>query len=174
MSSSHCYRLAEHNPTCQSPTDPAFPFRDSIAPQTKLILLRRTSQLSSIIAADGVSRLLSPAHRRYVLSRRPVILSSFYDCINFHRSTFKPLGDIFPLSIIHILSTLITMSVDSPTSQNAPFNVKLLMLGQGSIGKSSLLLRFTDQQWLPEHETIATIGVDTWVNASIQLSTHLL
>ncbi|KAI9451800.1 P-loop containing nucleoside triphosphate hydrolase protein [Lactarius psammicola] len=47
------------------------------------------------------------------------------------------------------------------------------MLGHGSVGKSSLLLRFTDQQWLPEHEATATIGVDTWVNTSIKLSTPL-
>lgn len=54
------------------------------------------------------------------------------------------------------------MSAESSTSQNVPINLKLLMLGHGSVGKSSLLLRFTDQQWLPEHETAATIGVDTW------------
>ncbi|KAI9451801.1 P-loop containing nucleoside triphosphate hydrolase protein [Lactarius psammicola] len=54
------------------------------------------------------------------------------------------------------------MSAKSSTSQNGPINVKLLMLGHGSVGKTSLLLRYTDQQWLPEHETVATIGVDTW------------
>jgi GTPase SAR1 family protein len=48
------------------------------------------------------------------------------------------------------------------------------MLGLGSVGKSSLLLRFTDQQWLPENEMVATIGVDTWVNTSIMLLCHLL
>jgi Ras-related protein Rab-18 len=56
------------------------------------------------------------------------------------------------------------MSVDSSTNQKGPIKVKLLMLGLESVGKSSLLLRFTDQQWLPEHETVATVGVDTWVN----------
>lgn len=65
------------------------------------------------------------------------------------------------------------MSADSPTSQNAPINVKLLMLGHASVGKSSLLLRFTDQQWLPEHEATATVGVDTWVNTPIKLQPHL-
>ncbi|KAF8273943.1 P-loop containing nucleoside triphosphate hydrolase protein [Lactarius quietus] len=54
------------------------------------------------------------------------------------------------------------MPAVSPTSQNQPINAKLLMLGHGSVGKSSLLLRFTDQQWLPEHKATATIGVDTW------------
>lgn len=41
--------------------------------------------------------------------------------------------------------------------------VKMLLLGTASVGKSSLLLRFTDQQWLPEGEARPTIGVDTWV-----------
>ncbi|KAI0260390.1 ras-domain-containing protein [Gloeopeniophorella convolvens] len=45
-----------------------------------------------------------------------------------------------------------------------PVNVKLLVLGLASVGKSSLLLRFTDQQWLPEDEASPTIGVDTWVH----------
>jgi len=39
-------------------------------------------------------------------------------------------------------------------------NVKLLLIGNSSVGKSSLLLRFSDQQWLPEDEASATIGVD--------------
>ena len=42
----------------------------------------------------------------------------------------------------------------------APINVKLLLIGNSSVGKSSLLLRFSDQQWLPEDEASATIGVD--------------
>jgi Ras-related protein Rab-18 len=47
--------------------------------------------------------------------------------------------------------------------QNEPLCIKLLVLGIASVGKSSLLLRFTDQQWLPEGERIPTIGVDTLV-----------
>ncbi|KAH9849121.1 ras-domain-containing protein [Lenzites betulinus] len=43
---------------------------------------------------------------------------------------------------------------------NAPINVKLLLIGNSSVGKSSLLLRFSDEQWLPEDESNATIGVD--------------
>ncbi|KAH9946598.1 ras-domain-containing protein [Amylocystis lapponica] len=42
----------------------------------------------------------------------------------------------------------------------APVNVKLLLIGNSSVGKSSLLLRFSDEQWLPEDESSATIGVD--------------
>jgi len=41
-----------------------------------------------------------------------------------------------------------------------PINVKLLLIGNSSVGKSSLLLRFSDEQWLPEDESTATIGVD--------------
>jgi len=49
----------------------------------------------------------------------------------------------------------------SPAPTNAqPINVKLLLIGNSSVGKSSLLLRFSDEQWLPEDESSATIGVD--------------
>ncbi|KAF6752654.1 ras-domain-containing protein [Ephemerocybe angulata] len=45
-------------------------------------------------------------------------------------------------------------------SSSQPINVKLLLIGNSSVGKSSLLLRFSDEQWLPEDESSATIGVD--------------
>ncbi|KAL5522020.1 hypothetical protein ACEPAF_1876 [Sanghuangporus sanghuang] len=45
-------------------------------------------------------------------------------------------------------------------SDSSPVNVKLLLIGNSSVGKSSLLLRFSDEQWLPEDEASATIGVD--------------
>ncbi|KAG5716948.1 Ras-related protein Rab-18 [Termitomyces sp. T112] len=52
----------------------------------------------------------------------------------------------------------------APTSQansaSSPINCKLLLIGNSSVGKSSLLLRFSDEQWLPEDESSATIGVD--------------
>ncbi|KAA1470882.1 ras-domain-containing protein [Dentipellis sp. KUC8613] len=48
----------------------------------------------------------------------------------------------------------------SGSGSSAPINVKLLLIGNSSVGKSSLLLRFSDQQWLPEDEASATIGVD--------------
>lgn len=48
-------------------------------------------------------------------------------------------------------------------THNDSTNIKLLVLGIASVGKSSLLLRFTEQQWLPEGEMNPTIGVDTWV-----------
>ena len=46
------------------------------------------------------------------------------------------------------------------TDKSPPVNVKLLLIGNSSVGKSSLLLRFSDEQWLPEDEASATIGVD--------------
>jgi Ras-related protein Rab-18 len=58
------------------------------------------------------------------------------------------------------------MSAEVPTNQNMPINVKILMLGLSSVGKTSLLLRFTDHQWLPEQAGVATVGVDTWVAIS--------
>ncbi|KAI0272817.1 ras-domain-containing protein [Russula aff. rugulosa BPL654] len=39
-------------------------------------------------------------------------------------------------------------------------NVKFLLIGNSSVGKGSLLLRFSDKQWLREDEASATIGVD--------------
>ncbi|KAI0048141.1 ras-domain-containing protein [Auriscalpium vulgare] len=47
-----------------------------------------------------------------------------------------------------------------PPAPDPPINVKLLLIGNSSVGKSSLLLRFSDEQWLPEDEASATIGVD--------------
>ncbi|KIY63693.1 ras-domain-containing protein [Cylindrobasidium torrendii FP15055 ss-10] len=47
-----------------------------------------------------------------------------------------------------------------PPAAPAPTNVKLLLIGNSSVGKSSLLLRFSDETWLPEDEASATIGVD--------------
>jgi GTPase SAR1 family protein len=44
-----------------------------------------------------------------------------------------------------------------------PINVKISMIGLSYVGKSSLLLRFADHQWLPEHAVVTTVGVDTWV-----------
>ena len=55
------------------------------------------------------------------------------------------------------------MRTRANTQHTDSVNVKLLVLGEGSVGKSSLLLRFTDQQWLPDGEMDPTIGVDTWV-----------
>jgi GTPase SAR1 family protein len=56
----------------------------------------------------------------------------------------------------------------APTPQSRSqelINVKLLLIGNSSVGKSSLLLRFSDKQWLPEDEASATIGVDFRVSA---------
>jgi Ras-related protein Rab-18 len=41
-------------------------------------------------------------------------------------------------------------------------NVKLILIDNSSVGKSSLLIRFSDKQWLPDDsdEGSATIGVD--------------
>jgi len=61
-----------------------------------------------------------------------------------------------------------------PTTQssNAPVNVKLLLIGNSSVGKSSLLLRFSDEQWLPEDESSATIGVDFRVRVYVLSIVH--
>ncbi|KAG2184199.1 hypothetical protein INT44_009214 [Umbelopsis vinacea] len=45
-------------------------------------------------------------------------------------------------------------------SQQETPTLKLLLIGNSSVGKSSLLLRFTDDTFLPQDEVSATIGVD--------------
>jgi GTPase SAR1 family protein len=45
-------------------------------------------------------------------------------------------------------------------ADTAPANLKILLIGDSSVGKSSLLLRFSDQSFLSEEEASATIGVD--------------
>lgn len=39
-------------------------------------------------------------------------------------------------------------------------HVKILVIGNSSVGKSSLLMRWSDNQWIPEDEASATIGVE--------------
>ncbi|KAG9043978.1 hypothetical protein FS837_008934 [Tulasnella sp. UAMH 9824] len=48
----------------------------------------------------------------------------------------------------------------SESSSTPPLNIKLLLIGNSSVGKSSLLLRFADETFLTEDESSATIGVD--------------
>jgi Ras-related protein Rab-18 len=55
---------------------------------------------------------------------------------------------------------LMKRSPNTAATTTSPVNVKLLLIGNASVGKSSLLLRFSDEQWLPEDEASATIGVD--------------
>ncbi|KAI9268079.1 ras family-domain-containing protein [Phascolomyces articulosus] len=43
---------------------------------------------------------------------------------------------------------------------NETATMKLLLIGNSGVGKSSLLLRFTDDTFLPPDEVSATIGVD--------------
>ena len=57
-----------------------------------------------------------------------------------------------------LLNTMASKS--SSSSSSPPVNCKLLLIGNSSVGKSSLLLRFSDEQWLPEDESSSTIGVD--------------
>ncbi|RCH93390.1 Ras- protein Rab-18, partial [Rhizopus azygosporus] len=45
-------------------------------------------------------------------------------------------------------------------SQQQVPTLKLLLIGNSNVGKSSLLLRFTDDTFLPQEEVSATIGVD--------------
>lgn len=44
--------------------------------------------------------------------------------------------------------------------------VKLLLLGSASVGKTSLLLRFIDENWNCEHKASATVHMGTKVRRS--------
>lgn len=49
----------------------------------------------------------------------------------------------------------------SASSSDLPIpTLKILLIGSSSVGKSSLLLRFTEDEFLPPEEATATIGVD--------------
>ncbi|KAG1736091.1 ras-domain-containing protein [Suillus paluster] len=47
---------------------------------------------------------------------------------------------------------------------NSYLNVKLVLIGNVSVGKSSLLLRFSDERWFPEHKMISTLRIDLRVH----------
>ncbi|EGG10139.1 uncharacterized protein MELLADRAFT_71064 [Melampsora larici-populina 98AG31] len=51
-------------------------------------------------------------------------------------------------------------SNSNDSSTDPPQTLKLLLIGSSSVGKSSLLLRFTDEVFLSAEEASATIGVD--------------
>jgi len=55
------------------------------------------------------------------------------------------------------------MPLHTLVKQSEPYQVKLILLGVASVGKSSLLLRFTEHRWLPESEARPTVGVDSSV-----------
>ncbi|KZT51951.1 ras-domain-containing protein [Calocera cornea HHB12733] len=50
--------------------------------------------------------------------------------------------------------------MSSESAPATPANLKILLIGDSSVGKSSLLLRFADQSFLSEEEGSTTIGVD--------------
>jgi Ras-related protein Rab-18 len=50
--------------------------------------------------------------------------------------------------------------IPQPSRRQEVINVKLLLIGNSLVGKSSLLLRLSDKQWLREDETTPTVGVD--------------
>jgi hypothetical protein len=52
------------------------------------------------------------------------------------------------------------MALPSSADKDVSATFKLLLIGDSGTGKSSLLLRFTDDTWLQPDEVSATIGVD--------------
>ena len=55
------------------------------------------------------------------------------------------------------------MATPQPSTSSGsqpPVTLKLLLIGSSSVGKSSVLLRFTDDTYLSADEISSTIGVD--------------
>ena len=79
-------------------------------------------------------------------------------------STLHPPHDFVALAnSLTVMPPVNTSAGETSTATanpTTPVNVKLLLIGNASVGKSSLLLRFSDEQWIPEDEATATIGVD--------------
>lgn len=60
--------------------------------------------------------------------------------------------------------------MDGPGRNSLSENIatfKVLLIGDSGTGKSSFLLRFTDDIYLPSHKVTATIGVDFKVKSII-------
>lgn len=57
-------------------------------------------------------------------------------------------------------------------SQQQVPTLKLLLIGNSNVGKSSLLLRFTDDTFLPQEEVSATIGIAFIYYLCIKKYTH--
>ena len=55
-------------------------------------------------------------------------------------------------------------SMSALTRPPQELHVKILMIGNSSVGKSSLLMRWSENQWLPEDEASPTIGVEVLVS----------
>ncbi|KAJ3009855.1 hypothetical protein HKX48_007719 [Thoreauomyces humboldtii] len=61
---------------------------------------------------------------------------------------------------LHPSATAATSPSSLAAAQDITATFKLLLIGDSGTGKSSLLLRFTDDTWLQPDEVSATIGVD--------------
>lgn len=85
------------------------------------------------------------------------------DEIEFHLSP-PPLSRLSappsPSTSTPLLHTQITPYSALQMAQETPTTLKLLMIGPSSVGKSSLLLRFTESTFLNAEESSTTIGVD--------------
>lgn len=89
----------------------------------------------------------------------PILLYSIPFCHQTHLVNPNPSTKSQLLSSLfdHLSLSLSTMASLNPS--DIP-TLKILLIGSSSVGKSSLLLRFTDDEFLSPEETSATIGVD--------------
>lgn len=79
-------------------------------------------------------------------------------------------GHLLCAHLSTLLSSPLPSPLPSPREMSSPANssqdsqgiaaLKILLVGTSSVGKSSLLLRYTDDEYLGPEEASATIGVD--------------
>jgi GTPase SAR1 family protein len=70
----------------------------------------------------------------------------------------------FSVASPHLKHFLLTPRTMPALTRPQELHVKVLVIGNSSVGKSSLLMRWSENQWLPEDEAIATIGVEVLVS----------
>jgi hypothetical protein len=82
---------------------------------------------------------------------------------------------IFPHTQGTLLLPSLTSYITPPMQSHQPeLHVKIVMVGNSSVGKSSLLMRWSENQWLPEDEASATIGVEVQVRHIGRVHSRLL
>ena len=75
------------------------------------------------------------------------------------RESKRMIGDVVQVGVqlpFLVKRQRATTFASPPYTMTDIYNLKLLLIGDSSVGKSSLLLRFADEIWLPEDESSAT------------------
>lgn len=90
-----------------------------------------------------------------------------------HQKKKTTCSDRFASSLFLLLFELSKQINIHIMSQQETPTLKLLLIGNSSVGKSSLLLRFTDDTFLPQDEVSATIGKCHFSNITLNSARKL-